>query len=276
MLGNVFSPRWARARARGVEVSPLDFCALNVAVQHRGRSTWVMTEHPRTQVSRSASTLVVGRSSLRWEGDALVVSLVERSAPWGGQVRGTLKIHPAFVNDEVVILDPAAEHAWCPRAPSARVEVSLTDPDVRFAGSGYLDANAGERPLEESFTSWNWSRASRGDEVGIAYDVVMRDGSQHARGLHLDARGRGPSRGTHACWLKPTAFGLPRLVRSETPTPARLVKTLEDGPFYARSLVQTDLGGRAVVGMHETVSLDRFTSPWVQVLLPFRMRVERA
>lgn len=276
MLGNVFSPRWARARALGVAASPLDFCALNVAVQHRGRSAWVMTEHPRSRVTRTASTLAFGESHLRWEGDALCVSLVERSAPWGRPVRGTLKIRPTFLNDEVVTLDPAADHAWCPRAPSARVEVRLSEPDVRFEGSGYVDANAGARPLEESFTSWNWSRVSHGDEVGIAYDVVMRDGSEHARGLHLDARGRGPSRGLHASRLAPTTFGLSRLVRSESPTPARLVKTLEDGPFYARSLVETGLGGRAVVGMHETVSLTRFASRWVQTLLPFRMRVERA
>ena len=43
--------------------------------------------------------------------------------------------------------------------------------------------------------------------------------------------------------------------------------TLEDTPFYARSV----LVNGSDLTMHESLSLDRFRSPWVQVMLPFRM-----
>jgi carotenoid 1,2-hydratase len=52
---------------------------------------------------------------------------------------------------------------------------------------------------------------------------------------------------------------------------ARIDRTLEDTPFYVRSLVQTRLLAREVSGVHESLNLDRFASGWVQTLLPFRM-----
>jgi len=51
----------------------------------------------------------------------------------------------------------------------------------------------------------------------------------------------------------------------------QVVRTLEDTPFYARSVVRTQLCGQTVEAMHETLSATRFASPMVQALLPFRM-----
>ena len=48
-------------------------------------------------------------------------------------------------------------------------------------------------------------------------------------------------------------------------------RTLEDTPFYARSLLDTCLLGEPVHGVHESLDLERFRSGWVQMLLPFRM-----
>ena len=45
-----------------------------------------------------------------------------------------------------------------------------------------------------------------------------------------------------------------------------VVKTLEDTPFYSRSVLS---GDHAM--MHESLDLDRFSKTWVQCLLPFRM-----
>ena len=50
-----------------------------------------------------------------------------------------------------------------------------------------------------------------------------------------------------------------------------MVETLEDTPFYARSVVAGDLLGQPVTAMHESLSMDRFTMPVVQAMLPFRM-----
>ena len=48
-------------------------------------------------------------------------------------------------------------------------------------------------------------------------------------------------------------------------------QTLEDAPFYARSVIATRLRGEDVTAVHESLSLDRFRAPWVQAMLPFRI-----
>ncbi|HSN71139.1 MAG TPA: hypothetical protein VLT59_06510, partial [Steroidobacteraceae bacterium] len=80
-------------------------------------------------------------------------------------------------------------------------------------------------------------------------------------------------------WLSPpgrialptTRWRIARSIRSEAPGDARLSATLEDTPFYARSLLATRLAGETAPAIHETLSLDRFRTRWVKLLLPFRM-----
>jgi len=50
-----------------------------------------------------------------------------------------------------------------------------------------------------------------------------------------------------------------------------VLRTYEDTPFYARSLLATEHDGLPATAMHESLDLDRFASRWVQCLLPFRM-----
>jgi carotenoid 1,2-hydratase len=49
---------------------------------------------------------------------------------------------------------------------------------------------------------------------------------------------------------------------------ARVLRTLEDTPFYARSLVQADWCGQTVTAMHETLDAQRFASPWCSCCCP--------
>jgi carotenoid 1,2-hydratase len=51
----------------------------------------------------------------------------------------------------------------------------------------------------------------------------------------------------------------------------QLLRTLEDTPFYARSLIAADVGGERGTGLHESLCMRRFSKGWVQTLLPFRM-----
>ena len=71
--------------------------------------------------------------------------------------------------------------------------------------------------------------------------------------------------------LAPTRWRIERRVGVEPGHVPAAVATLEDTPFYARSIVMTRLLGQPVNAMHETLSLERFRSPWVQAMLPFRM-----
>jgi carotenoid 1,2-hydratase len=56
---------------------------------------------------------------------------------------------------------------------------------------------------------------------------------------------------------------------------AQVLRTLEDTPFYSRSILKTRLRGEEVVSVHESLDLDRFTSRVVQLMLRFRMRRAR-
>jgi carotenoid 1,2-hydratase len=55
----------------------------------------------------------------------------------------------------------------------------------------------------------------------------------------------------------------------------RDLRTVEDTPFYARSLLTDGASSPAHV-VHESLSLERFRSPWVQSMLPFRMPRRRS
>jgi carotenoid 1,2-hydratase len=46
---------------------------------------------------------------------------------------------------------------------------------------------------------------------------------------------------------------------------------LLDAPFYSRSVVQTQIGGEVVTGVHEALDLTRFRSPIVKAMLAVRV-----
>lgn len=266
LLGNPFSPRYARARELGC-AEALDHCAMNVAVDAPGLSRWALTERPRSALAQKRDGVSIGTSSMRRGPDgSIVVDVDERCAPWGTRLRGRMTLRPRLELPTAVLLDGAGSHVWSPRIPLARVEVDLTEPRLSFSGAGYLDENAGDEPLESAFTRWSWSRVASDDEVSIAYDVELRDGRSLSHGAS----------GGRLVDLPRTRFALPRTARVEDDAPCRIVRTLEDGPFYARSVIETSIAGRPACGVHEVVSLDRFASRWVRFLLPFRMRVEAA
>jgi len=52
----------------------------------------------------------------------------------------------------------------------------------------------------------------------------------------------------------------------------KVEQTLEDTPFYARSVLRSGSSGAVSEPiMHESLDLDRFKKAWVRALLPFRM-----
>ena len=70
-------------------------------------------------------------------------------------------------------------------------------------------------------------------------------------------------------------WGVARPTRSEDGT-ARLVRKLEDTPFYTRSEIRTRLLGQEATAVHESLALDRFAALPVQVMLPLKVpRVRR-
>ncbi|MEO7337378.1 MAG: carotenoid 1,2-hydratase [Caldimonas sp.] len=273
----MFSPYYAHARRHAGDacVDPLDHCAQNVALYGpRGSGCWAMTERSRHHLERDATSLRIGPSAVRWQPDGtLTIDIEEITVPWPARMRGRVRLHPGCRLDQAHALDAQGMHSWCPIAPIARVEVEMERPRLRWAGDGYLDMNRGHAPLESEFARWNWSRAMLPDSrCAVLYDVQSRHAPDRLLALQFDSTGHVEAFDPPPVAPLPSSrWGVGRTTRSDRDTPATLVRSFEDGPFYARALVSSRIAGRDCVAMHESLSMDRFEKRWVQGLLPFRM-----
>ncbi len=277
-IGSVFSPYYARARnqANGL-ADPANHCAMNIALYaSRGVGApkgWAMTERGQKALQQSRSSLNIGRSSMQWHSGSLTVTIDERTAPWGHRLRGRLRLNPAATLSRAYPLDVAGHHRWCPIAPCARVELEMIQPMLTWSGSGYLDTNCGSRPLERDFKHWNWSRTAMSRQrTAVLYDAVRADGSALAMALKFDDAGRVEEfELPPKVDLPPTGWRMDRSTRSEKPATTLIEQELEDAPFYSRSVIRTNLLGETGKSVHESLSLQRWKKPVVQLMLPFRM-----
>lgn len=265
-LGSVFSPyyAWARRRGRG---DPLRHCALNVALYGR-RRRWAMTERRDAAVERGADFLAIGPSTLEWDGSSLTIRIDEIAVPLPRRIRGTLRLYPSALETRTLALDAAGLHRWQPIAPCARVEVVMDRPGFSWCGAAYFDTNIGDRPLEAEFVRWDWSRACLPGGTAVLYDVMRRDGSLTLAVRYDAAGGLVDFAAPAAVTLPSTRWRVPRRINATAPSVA---ETLEDTPFYARSVVEAEILGYRVTAMHESLALNRFANPWIQAMLPFRM-----
>ncbi len=270
-VGSVFSPYYRRALSRGA-VDPEDHVAINVVLYGPG-GRWAMTERGKRQIERSTTTFRVGPSNLRWRDGMLEATIDERCSPLPRRLSGSILFKPKALTGRGFALDEAGLHRWRPIAPLGRIEVALDAPDLSWSGSGYCDSNRGERLPEHDFESWDWSRACCRDGAAILYDTRRRLGGRKVLALRA-----GPD-GSIDDFAAPAEARLPpgRTWRARRGTlcedghAPELLETLEDTPFYTRSLVRTRLLGETLTSFHESLMLDRLVQPWVQRLLPFRM-----
>jgi carotenoid 1,2-hydratase len=268
----VFSPYYFKGRRRGKD-DPKDYCSLNVCLYGEQRR-WTMTERRAGSLSQSVSALGIGPSSLCWSpDDGLTVNIDEIGTPIPRRVRGQVKLSPTFINEQAFNLDVNGLHHWRPMAPSARIEVKLEQPALHWSGHAYFDRNWGEEPLEDGFVSWNWSRANIGEDCAILYHMQRKQGDAFPLALRF-ARDGALSEfdppPNHR--LPPTPiWRVPRGIQAEGEHPPRVMDTLEDTPFYSRSVIETQLLGQPATAVHESLSLERFRSPVVQYMLPYRM-----
>ncbi len=271
LLGNPFSPAYARARQLGA-ANALGFCAMNVALYARGASGWALRERRVAVAQRAADGVAIGASTMRWDGDRLAIDLDERTTPFGRPVRGTIVLHPEAHTGLDLPVDERGDHRWWPVAPLARIEVNLPQPGVRFSGHGYHDANAGTSPLESTFESWNWSRARAEGAALLTYDLACSSGAERSLALRVSPRGEiDDLERSRKAPLARTIWALERHAHADRGHGARVVRTLEDGPFYARALVETRLGGRPVLAMHEALAPHRLRRAWVRLLAGARI-----
>jgi len=271
-IGSVFSPYYAAARRRG-PADPLNHCSINVGLYTPERNYWTMTERPRASVSRTATELVIGPSAVQWDGTSLRFDIDELTVPFPQRIRGSVLVHPRVSFDRDFALDPDGAHRWRPVLPFTDVEVHFENPALNWRGTGYVDSNVGNGPLEDAFVQWQWTRTHlRGDATAIAYDAQPRSGPPRSLDLRIELNAVFESDARRPLSVLPrTRWGIDRSVAVDAGTRPRIVKGLEGGPFYARSLLGATMQGEPVLSVHESLNLDRFSSRVVQAMLPFRM-----
>ncbi len=206
-----------------------------------------------------------------WTGHQLTIDIDEPTVPLPSRVRGRVTVTPRGLGNRLFNLDAAGRHRWQPIAPLSDVTVALDKPDLAWEGTGYLDSNNGDEPLETAFKSWTWSRFDLGERARIFYDVVQRDGVM--RGLSLSVEGADVREGCILPYhrMPTTGWGIARAVPCENGSNPTLIRTMENAPFYVRSAVRSRIDGAYASGVHESLSLDRVKSPIVRLMLPFKM-----
>jgi carotenoid 1,2-hydratase len=268
-IGSVFSPYY---KASGRH-TPENHVSLNVALYGARGKRWTMTERGQKSLWRDARTLRIGPSQLHWDGDQLIIDVHEVNALLPFPVQGRIRLVPQVLGQRRFRLDPSGKHIWEPLAPRARVMVEMSKPDLRWTGTGYLDANHGSEPLEDGFADWQWSRAHMANgDTAVIYEGKLRDGDDFGMALRIGTDGNAQVCEMPAPVVLPrTGWRMARTTRADLADGARLRATWEDTPFYARTALATRLWGEDVHTVHESLSLDRFRTETVQWMLPWRM-----
>lgn len=232
-----------------------------------------MTERSARHVQRRERSFTVGPSSLHWDGSSLRFDLHEMGVPLPQRVDGTVRVWPQALSNFNAPLDDAGRHRWGPIAPCSRVEVDLQRPGLRWQGHGYLDSNEGDEPIDRPFTEWDWSRGLMPDgSTAVIYDVRQKQGGDRliTQRFHPDGRSEAFEAPPRVA-LPRTAWRIGRTMRSDAGSPPRVTQTLEDTPFYVRSVLESSLFGQRVTSVHETLNVPRLVSLPVRFMLPWRM-----
>ena len=208
-----------------------------------------------------------------WQGGELTIDINEVSSlPLISRMRGQITLTPSAVTGVEMPLTPDGAHVWRPFAPTARIKVDLEAKGWQFDGHGYFDANFGSRPLETDFETWNWARYPTGDGSTCFYDAVRRDGSVLDAAIAFDVDGAARAvAGPPKAKVRRTLWALRRETRADAGVVPKQVKPMLDAPFYSRAVVQTQIDGEVVEGVHEALDLNRYGSPLLKPMLAVRV-----
>lgn len=269
-IGSVFSPYYAWS-GRG---RPQNHCALNIALYGPDRTRWAMTERGARDLHTTPDLFRVGPSEIQRGKDFIEIRIKERAVPLPRRVEGTIRLSLDTLHDTIFDIAGNGRHDWQPIAPSARVEVALGAPDLNWTGTAYFDHNRGQVPLEDDFAYWDWARGdlSSGDTV-IFYNTDLRDGRRLrlSRLFRADGSSLTIPDPPETDLSRSAIFRIRRRTAADPGHRAVVVRTLEDTPFYARSLINSHARGEPVRLMHESYVGGRFRSPITKLMLPFRM-----
>jgi len=267
-IGSVFSP-WYHWSGRG---NPANNCCINVAT-YGPQGRFAMTDRGENALRRSKDVLTVGPSKMAWQDGQLVIDISELSSlPLISRMRGQIRVMPSAVTSVELPLTTDGAHVWRPFAPTARISVNLEAKGWQFDGHGYFDSNFGTRPLEHDFSYWTWGRFPTQDGSTCFYDADRRDGTRLEASIAFDKNGLAslvdaPPRTP----FKRTMWALRRETRADAGVIPRQIKPMLDAPFYSRSIVETQVNGEVVRGVHEALDLKRYGQPLLKPMLAMRV-----
>ncbi|MEO1136888.1 MAG: carotenoid 1,2-hydratase [Pseudomonadota bacterium] len=267
-VGSVFSPYYAWSNWR----DPANHCAVNVALYGRPQR-WSMTERPSHNVERTAQVYSTGSSHVRRTEAGLSLEFDEVGAPLPRRLRGSVRVTMPYQNTEPFQIDAHGRHFWSPACAHAHLSVEFEQPGLSWQGHGYVDSNYGLEPVTQGFDYWDWSRTpSKGGDTLIRYVTDPVAAAQRDLNIRIQADGRIETDDPKpSVDLSPSSiWRIKRRAGLLGNRPPRIVKTLEDTPFYSRSILEY-ASGAAGLTTHETLSCRRLRSPIVKGLLPFRM-----
>lgn len=267
-VGSVFSPYYAW---RNWE-TPDDHCALNVALYGEKRG-WSMTERKSKSSPREENIFQIGPSRVSSKAQTLRFDIHERGMPIPRALKGEVIVKFPYLNSTEYQLDHNREHFWRPMCTHLHVEVRFKTPRLSWKGTGYLDMNHGSHPIEKGFDYWDWSRVPTADgKTYIRYVTDPASGPQRLLNLSLDQYGKlSPGKDTDHVHLPRTSlWQIERRTGLFLGQKPQLFQTMEDTPFYSRSLISYE-GVTSGLGTHESLSGKRLRSPIVKAMLPFRM-----
>jgi carotenoid 1,2-hydratase len=264
-VGSVFSPWYAWSGRR----DPQNHACINVVTYGPG-GRFCMTDRGRAALTQTRDALSVGPSAMEWQGDRLVITVDEVSTwPWVSRVKGTITIHPQAITGVEAQLHP--RHIWRPFAPSARIEVALSQGHT-WQGHGYFDANFGTAALEADFDTWTWGRFAGRDITTCFYDAKLRDRTRLDLAVTVARDGtvtrRAPPAVAH---LPRSRWGVARPTRADGGTTPRQTLPMLDAPFYTRAAATTQIDGEVCHGTHEALDLRRFRLPGLKAMLATRV-----
>ena len=193
-----------------------------------------MTDRGTSALRQSKDLLKIGPSQMAWQDRQLVIDINEVSSlPLVSRIRGQIRLTPSAVTSVELPLTTDGAHVWRPFAPTSRISVDLESEGWQFDGHGYFDSNFGTRSLEQDFSYWTWGRFPTQDGSTCFYD---------------------------GCETRADAGVIPRQI-----------KPMLDAPFYSRSIVETQVNGEVVRGVHEALDLNRYGQPLLKPMLAMRV-----
>lgn len=112
----------------------------------------------------------------------------------------------------------------------------------------------------------------RDGSVTVLYDIREKSGHEQILALRFKHDGTIDSFDAPPRQSLPKAFWrVARSIRSQPSFPLRVNQTLEDTPFYIRSVLQSGLLGESILSMHETLNVPKLDRLSTRLMLPWRM-----